>query len=191
MLYVLFFLVTFAAVVAVGTKKRLAQRAGEPSKEMNAMLELREGVLSRTFFANAAPLAADTPRCVLMDWNMSGNGIATLLAFYDGTTSLYFSSGGGILGAGAHEPVERAATRFRQHAVAERARFRPASSFALPGARIVVLYIVTDTETLSSGPIPTSEMEKGTHPLTALGGSAQAVITAVRQVSNTPGRGAA
>jgi hypothetical protein len=145
---------------------------------MNAMLELRQGVLSRTFFANAAPLAADTPRCVLMDWNMGGNGVATLLAFYDGTTSLYFSNGGGILGAGGHEPVKRA-------------RFRPASSFELPGGQKVVLYIVTDTETLSSGPIPTSELEKGTHPLTALGGSAQAVITAVRQLSSTPGRGAA
>jgi hypothetical protein len=191
MLYVLFLLATFVAVVAVGTKRKRSQRAGGLSKEMNAMLELRQGVLSRTFFANAAPLAVDTPRCVLMDWNMAGNGVATLLAFYDGTTSLYFSNGGGILGAGDHEPVKRAATRFRQHAVAERARFRPASSFELPGGQTVVLYIVTDTETLSSGPIPTSELEKGTHPLTALGGSAQAVITAVRQLSSAPGRGAA
>jgi hypothetical protein len=191
MLFLLFFLVTFAAAVAVGTKKRLARRARELSKGRNAMLELRQGVLSRTFFTNATPLAVDTPRCVLMDWNMSGNGVATLLAFYDGTTSLYFSSGGGILGAGAHEPVKRAATRFRQHALAERSRFTPASSFELPESGTVVLYIVTDTETLSSGPIPTSELEKGTHPLTALGGSAQAVITAVRQLSSTPGRGAA
>ena len=191
MLYLLFLVVIFAAAVAVATKKRGARRTKELSKGMNPMLELREGVLSRTFFANAAPLPADAPRCVLMDWNMSGNGVATLLAFFDGTTSLYFSTGGGILGAGAHAPVERAATRFRQHAVAERARFKPASSFELPQGGIVVLYIVTDRETLSSGPIPTSELEKGSHPLTALGGSAQAVITAVRQVSSSPGKGAA
>jgi hypothetical protein len=191
MLYVLFLLATFVVAVAVGTKKRLGQRTGGPSMANNAMLELREGVLSRTFFSNAAPLAADTPRCVLMDWNMSGSAVVTLLAFFDGTTSLYFSNGGGFLGAGGHEPVKRAATRFRQHAVAERARFRPTSSFELPAGHTVVLYIVTDTETLSSGPIPTSELEKGTHPLTALGGSAQAVITAIRQLDSTQGRGAA
>jgi hypothetical protein len=182
--YLLFFLVTFAAVVAVGTKRRLAQRTKELSKGMNAMLELREGVLSRTFFADSPPLADDTPRCVLMDWNMSERNVVTLLAFHDGTTSLYFSNGGGILGAGGHEPVRRAATRFRQHAVAERAHFTPASSFELPEGGGVVLYIVTDTETLSSGPIPASELQKGTHPLTALGASAQAVITAMRQVSS-------
>jgi hypothetical protein len=185
--YVLLLLATFAAAVFAGTRKRPELGAGEPSKGKNAMLELRQGVLSRTFFANDAPLAADTPRCVVMDWNMSGNGAATLLAFYDGTTSLYFSSGGGILGAGAHEPVTRAATRFRQHAVAERARFRATSSFELPQERTVVLYIVTDTETLSSGPIPTAELEKGTHPLTALGAREQAVITAVRQLSDARG----
>jgi len=77
--YLLFFLVTFAAVVAVGTKRKLAQRAKGPMG-MNAMLELRQGVLSRTFFADSPPLAADTPRCVLMDWNMSGPVVATLLA---------------------------------------------------------------------------------------------------------------
>src|SRR2546430_10376917 len=46
-----------------------------------------------------------TPRCVLMDWNVGGS-VATLVAFDDGTVSLYLSSGGGIIGAGAHARSE-------------------------------------------------------------------------------------
>jgi hypothetical protein len=191
MLYLLFFLVTFVAAVVVNSKRTPARRTKELSKGMNAMLELRGRVLSRTMFASDPPAPAATPRCVLMDWNMSGNGVATLLAFHDGTTSLYFSNGGGILGAGGHEQVKRAATGFRQQAVAESAHFTPTTDFQLPKGGIVVLYIVNSTETLSSGPIPTTELANGTHPLTALGASAQAVITEMRRLSSAPGRGAA
>lgn len=35
------------------------------------------------------------------------NGIATLVCLYDGTTSLYTSSGGGMIGAGGHARVVR------------------------------------------------------------------------------------
>ena len=36
------------------------------------------------------------------------NGTATLFALADGTTSLYYSSGGGVLGGQGHEAVRRA-----------------------------------------------------------------------------------
>jgi len=35
------------------------------------------------------------------------NGVATLVCLADGTTSMYTSSGGGIIGAGAHQRVAR------------------------------------------------------------------------------------
>jgi hypothetical protein len=39
----------------------------------------------------------------------SEGGTASVVAMADGTTSLYTSTGGGTIGAGAHEPVSRAA----------------------------------------------------------------------------------
>ena len=36
------------------------------------------------------------------------NGVASLVCLRDGTTSLYTSTGGGIIGGGAHDPVVRA-----------------------------------------------------------------------------------
>jgi hypothetical protein len=41
----------------------------------------------------------------LMEMGMGGD-VATLVVVADGTTSFYFSTGGGIIGAGFHEPVK-------------------------------------------------------------------------------------
>ncbi len=43
-----------------------------------------------------------------MDWIVS-SAIATVVAFSDGSASVYFSSGGGLLGGQAHEPIRNAA----------------------------------------------------------------------------------
>jgi hypothetical protein len=51
-----------------------------------------------------------------MDWSMD-NGTATLVAYDDGTTSLYTSTGGGVIGAGSHGEVRDAAEAFE---IAER-----------------------------------------------------------------------
>jgi len=47
----------------------------------------------------------------LMEWKMGANTV-TLAAVADGTTSLYFSNGGGIIGGGEHEKVRVAARKF-------------------------------------------------------------------------------
>lgn len=47
----------------------------------------------------------------LMEWKMGENTV-TLAAVADGTTSLYFSNGGGIIGGGEHDKVRVAARKF-------------------------------------------------------------------------------
>ena len=77
----------------------------------------RPGVLLRDMLLTAKPSDLDIepvselPRvwAALMEMRMSGV-MVSLAAVCDGTTSLYFSNGGGIIGGGAHESV-RAANR--------------------------------------------------------------------------------
>jgi hypothetical protein len=77
----------------------------------------RPGVLLRDMLLTAKPSAFNIepvsalPRvwAALMEMRMSGI-MVSLAAVCDGTTSLYFSNGGGIIGGGAHESV-RAANR--------------------------------------------------------------------------------
>lgn len=51
----------------------------------------------------------------VVDMGVDANKIATMVCFIDGTTSLYFSDGGGIIGAGQHESVKNAVSTFLEN----------------------------------------------------------------------------
>jgi len=143
---------------------------------------LREMVLSRRMLADLPPASiAGAPRGVVMDWNM-GNGLATLVAIDDGAVSLYLNPGGGIIGAGTHAGVVPVAEQFRSEATRQRQLFRPTETYAAPGADSIVFYLLTDSATLTTGPIASRELERSDHALFALNGAAQKLVAAVRQV---------
>jgi hypothetical protein len=48
---------------------------------------------------------------VIMDWDL-GNGIMTLITYKTGDASMYLSNGGGVIGGGQHENVNKAAKEF-------------------------------------------------------------------------------
>src|SRR5436309_11113376 len=69
----------------------------------------------------------------VMDMAFPG-GVASLVSLEDGTTSLYTSTGGGVIGGGAHESVVKA-TQASLDAVAVYApQFSPTDSDDLPEA---------------------------------------------------------
>jgi hypothetical protein len=159
-----------------------AKSADERAKRAATSAMLRHKVLSREFLTGAPRGQPGDVRCVVMDWNV-GDGVATLVAFDDGTTSLYFSFGGGVIGAGAREAVRRVATSFRGEAAKVADRFTPATEYPLPPGGKLVFYVVTDSATLSSGPITDEELQRSDHPLSDLARSAQEVITQIRKAS--------
>jgi hypothetical protein len=109
--------------------------------------------------------------------------VATLVAFADGSTSLYFSNGGGVIGAGEHESVRRAADELLSSAEQHIALFVPANRTPLPGLGRVCFYVH------SFGGIQTAEAAEddlgyGRHPLSNVFHSAQGVITAIRETTD-------
>jgi hypothetical protein len=48
---------------------------------------------------------------VIMDWDL-GEGIMTLITYKTGDASMYLSTGGGIIGGGQHENVNKASKQF-------------------------------------------------------------------------------
>lgn len=112
-------------------------------------------------------------------------GIATLMSLADGTTSLYFSNGGGVIGAGEHAPVREAAEAFLDAAEAHLDRFQPVETTpAPPTPRIgrVRLYARTFDGTLGVEATD-EELSRGLHPLSALFHAGHAVIAAIREQS--------
>ncbi|HVE79651.1 MAG TPA: hypothetical protein VNA89_12340 [Gemmatimonadaceae bacterium] len=108
--------------------------------------------------------------------------VATLVALADGTTSLYLSGGGGIIGAGGHARVRAAAAAFLTAAEVHLGDFAPARGTPLPEPGRVRFYLRTFAGTLTA---EADEQELGyrRHPLSPVFHAGHGVITAVRETS--------
>jgi hypothetical protein len=75
-------------------------------------------------------------------------GIFTLVSLADGTTSLYFSNGGGIIGSGEHENVRDASGRFFTRAQHFYKKATKVTNHPAPNNGEVKFYFFTFDETL-------------------------------------------
>ena len=116
---------------------------------------------------------------VLMETGME-RGFYTLVALADGTTSLYFSTGGGIIGAGEHAPVRQASGQFIDLANDVIAAANPTDSYPLPKAGQTVFYFLTfhGVKTYTAKEVDLGEMRD---KLSNLFHAGHGVIAAVRQ----------
>ncbi|MEO5816482.1 MAG: hypothetical protein ABIT20_14510 [Gemmatimonadaceae bacterium] len=175
-------IVGFVLVVIVAFVLLTRPNAEQRKRNAETSARLREHVLSRAIFKEMPAHTGPGLRGVVYEWSV-GNGVATLVAFDDGTTSIYLSGGGGFIGAGTREPVKRAAQLLRDEAGSVSQTFKPVTAFPLPPDGNSVFYILTDFATLSSGPVSNAEVERESHPLAALARRAQDVITEVRKAT--------
>jgi hypothetical protein len=117
---------------------------------------------------------------VLMESRI-GESVATLVCFVDGTTSLYFSQGGGVIGAGQHETVRSAATAFVALGNHFAPRFTVTTTFPFPPAGRVRFYLRTfdgtKTEEAAESDLTTPRV-----PLFSLFVAGQRVISAIREL---------
>ena len=143
--------------------------------------DFRSLVLSRSLLAkDVADAVTPTPTAAAMDWNV-GDGVGTLVAFSDGAVSLYYSSGGGIIGAGTHEQVRVPAMRC--HALLSQLadQLVPTTQYPLPPAAQVTFWLARAEVTLGSDHFAAEELSEPAHPFYAVHAHAQATMTALRE----------
>lgn len=179
-------LIVLSVVALIGIALVVARLRSPDSQRRRAeaaaaAAQLREAMLSRTLGRDSAT-GWKGPRGAVMDWAV-GSGLVTLVALDDGTVSLYLNPGGGIIGAGTHETVARAAGDFRANANAVAPRLTPASTFPRPGRDSVTFYLLTDSATLSSGSMLVGDVTAPGSPFAAAFEAAQALVTAIRRSS--------
>ena len=109
-------------------------------------------------------------------------GTATLLALSDGTTSVYLSSGGGVIGGHAHQNVRQANAEFVESANHYYQHLEPTDSFPVPAEGHTLFYVLTDSGVLT-GAGREDDLGYGRHPLSSLFHAGQRVITQVRLIS--------
>ena len=155
-------------------------RKPKPDPAQVAM-QLRSAAISMKAAELGLSPSADLPHVwgALMETGHP-QAVASLAVFAEGTTSLYFSTGGGVIGGGKHENVRTASRAFLENAEANLARLSMAASTPLP-ARGKVRFYVHTFEGLLTGEADEQELGLGRLPLSVLFLAGQAVITEVRQ----------
>ena len=112
------------------------------------------------------------------------SGYYTLVALADGTTSLYYSTGGGIIGAGEHASVRAASTQFIESANSFAEHAKPVGSHPPPSQGNTVFYLLTFNGVLS---YTAPEQALGEHrdSFSGLFYAGQAVITELRKLQQS------
>ena len=108
--------------------------------------------------------------------------VATLVVLGDGTTSLYISTGGGIIGAGEHPPVRAAAEGFLAATEAHLTGFEAVAETPLPQTGRVRFYVRTFGGTLGAE-ADEQDLGHGRHSLSPVFHAGHAVITEMRLAS--------
>lgn len=152
------------------------------SKNAEAMRELRKMVLAASPRDLGLTPTQEHPRIwgILMETGFP-EGAVTLVALLDGSASLYFSNGGGIIGAGEHAPVRRAAIKFIGTAEAYVEDFNATTEYPLPDTGRVKFYLLTYSG-IFTGDFDEHLLGEGGHKLSKLFYAGHDVITAIRKV---------
>lgn len=123
----------------------------------------------------------DEPYGALMEMVISDSAV-TLACFADGDAGLYYQSGGGMVGGGAHENVRKAAKDFLTLAGKAVPRMIKTANHPLPAPGRVRFYVLTPKGILTTETDREALAEESGNELSALFYSGQEVVAQMRQV---------
>lgn len=154
------------------------------SKPPQARPEVYSGLRNQVFSLKPNEIGVSPSSEMPVVWGVimefrSSTAIVTLVSLADRTTSLYFSNGGGVIGAGEHEPVAQATATFISLAHKYHGQMQPTTSFPAPTPGNVRFYLLTFSGVLT---FEANEQELGNqrHELSPLFHMAHGVIANVR-----------
>jgi len=140
---------------------------------------LRSAILALKPSDLSPPIEDGSPYVLLMETGYDG-AVVTLVCVVDGTTSLYFSNGGGRIGCGEHAPVREANRALMAKLPASLTHFQKTSLTPLPSLGQTVFYVVFAEGVLASPIISESDLGNSRSEFSPLFQLCQDVITQVR-----------
>jgi hypothetical protein len=117
---------------------------------------------------------------VMMETGYS-KAVASLVAVADGTVSLYFSNGGGIIGLGQHPGPQRVGKDFIALAQQLAAQAKPTTDFPLPQPDFTNFYLLSGSGVLCAE-AKESDLGQGRHPLSRLFLKGHELISEIRVI---------
>jgi len=119
----------------------------------------------------------------LMEMGMGGD-VATLVVVADGTTSLYWSTGGGIIGAGFHDVVKGPSKAFLAAFERHVGEFGPDPGGTTPAAGMIHLRALTFDRGRLLVAGPEADFGEKRNPLWDVFFAGHALIAAIRKLPN-------
>jgi|SRR5579872_1867538 len=162
---------------------RPSHAADRPS---NVYLGFRSLALGRTphDFGLTPTGPGPTAFGIVMDIGFE-RGVATVAGFSSGDASLYLSHGGGIIGGIDHKIIRDAAQAWVASAQPHLTSLKATTTFPLPAAGEVRIYVLTDRGVLAARST-TDDLDRGGPEWSPIWQSAQVLIAAIHQVSDSP-----
>jgi hypothetical protein len=156
-----------------------SSKAARAGRYADAYLGLRRQILTLTP-EQLGPEAAEAPMVALLMETGYPEAVATLVGVVDGTTSLYFSNGGGMIGAGEHPRVARASERWLETCARALHLLAPLEPDPPPPDEGTTQLVAVTPHGLRGARAAERELGEGEHVLSALFHAAQDVITEIR-----------
>lgn len=155
-------------------------KPAEPPEVVYANLRKRAFETNPQSLGQAGDVREDEAYGVIMEMGI-GDTVLTLSCFADGDAGLYYQSGGGMKGGGAHENIRKAAKDFVALAQKALPGMTQATGQPLPEPGQVSFYALTPKGILTAG-IDREALGESQSPFTALFYSGQEVVAQMRQV---------
>ena len=157
----------------------LGMSASAESKVPDIYSDMRKQVLTLTPDQLGLPKEQQVI-AILMETGYP-EAVATLVAIADGSTSLYFSNGGGIIGAGEHEGPQKSAKALVTLANSYLADLKLSKETPLPKTGRTTFFVVTRHGTLT-GDFKEEDLGEGREKLSPLFHAAHDLIAQIRTV---------
>jgi hypothetical protein len=154
------------------------RKRGTDQQQADVYEGLRRQALHLTPDQLDAPFAGAPILALLMETGYP-EAVATLVGVADGTTSLYFSNGGGFIGAGTHAAVAEANRRWLDAGGTFLPELTELADPPLPDVAMTQFVAVTP-DALRGAVAAEEELGEGRHRLSPLFYAAQDVITQIR-----------
>lgn len=175
---------TAAADVAERPRSERHRPPGSPAGAGQDSTHLRTHALTITAAELRLAPTSQLPHVwgVVMELGLPTKAVASLVTFAEGSTSLYFSNGGAIIGSGQHPPVRAASQAMLAAAETHLRHFAPASGTPKPAPGRVRFYIRT-FEGMRTADVSDADLLARRHPLSEVYHAGRMVIETVRIAS--------
>ncbi len=156
-------------------------KPAKPPEEVYAGLRKEALQTSPMNVGMAGQIQDDEPYGMLMEMSIA-NSVVTLACFGSGDASVYYQTGGGMVGGISHEPVRKAAKEFVAQAHKVLPRMKKTTDYPLPSPDSVRFYAMTPKGVFTTETSRQALSGESQNALSALFYSGQEVVSQMRQV---------